>query len=80
MYKLTNETTVIRLADGAYIPADPANTDYRNFLDWMKAGGTPQAADPAPAAVKQPTVADLIAVLKTADPAFETKLDEVMKA
>ena len=32
MYKLTTSiTTICRLFDNAYIPTDPANTDYANF-------------------------------------------------
>ena len=48
MYQLTNTTEIIRTGDGAYIPADEANTDYAEYLEWLKAGNTPEAATPAP--------------------------------
>ena len=31
MYKLTKYKNVIRLEDNAFIPFDPANTDYQKF-------------------------------------------------
>lgn len=46
MYKLTENTTIVRLADGAFIPADPANTDYAAYLQWIADGNTPEPADP----------------------------------
>jgi hypothetical protein len=48
MYKLTNSTSITRLADGASIPADTANTDYANYLEWVEEGNTPAAADVSP--------------------------------
>ena len=45
MYKL-NQNSITRLSDSAYIPTDPANTDYAEFLRWCEAGNTPTPADP----------------------------------
>ena len=45
MYQLTTSTSIKRLSDGAFIPPDPANTDYAAYLAWVEEGNMP---DPAP--------------------------------
>lgn len=37
--------SVQRLADNAFIPFDPANTDYQAYLRWLEEGNTPLPAD-----------------------------------
>jgi hypothetical protein len=50
-YQLTTSTTILRLADNAFIPPDPANTDYAAYLAWVEAGNTPE-----PAPIPEPPV------------------------
>ena len=45
MYKLTKNESIIRVSDGACIPADVTNADYKSYLDWVDGGNTPQEAD-----------------------------------
>jgi hypothetical protein len=52
MYKLTYDkelnkvaNVVIRIEDQAFIPFDPANADYQEYLKWLEAGNTPLPAE-----------------------------------
>ena len=46
MYQLTKiENQVRRVADNAFIPFDPANTDYQEYLRWLEVGNTPELAE-----------------------------------
>ncbi len=50
MYKLfandqDGDTVVMRVADKMFIPFDPANTDYQQYLKWLEEGNTPLPAD-----------------------------------
>jgi hypothetical protein len=51
MYKVINSpegvtlNLVQRLSDNAFIPFDPANTDYQEYLKWVAEGNEPLPAD-----------------------------------
>ena len=38
---------VKRIADNAYIPFAPDNTDYQAYLKWLAEGNTPEPAEGA---------------------------------
>jgi hypothetical protein len=38
-------SVIIRLPDNAWIPSDPANTDYQAYLKWVAEGNTPLPAE-----------------------------------
>ena len=52
MYKVIKSETpwgqvssLVRIADNACIPFDPANTDYQEYLKWLEEGNQPLPAD-----------------------------------
>jgi hypothetical protein len=55
MYKLTTDKNptdgsavegfYIKRDDGAWIPKDPDNTDYQQYLKWLEEGNTPEPAE-----------------------------------
>ena len=51
MYKLFHNpltniaNVVIRTSDNAFVPFDPANTDYQAYLAWVAQGNTPLPAE-----------------------------------
>jgi hypothetical protein len=52
MYQSINDPTtgkpaqgIKRLADNAFIPFDPVNTDYQTYLEWIAEGNEPLPAD-----------------------------------
>ena len=59
MYQLTSETSIIRRSDNAFIPINPDNRDYQEYLAWIEAGNTPiLTPQPVP-----PTKAEQISAL-----------------
>lgn len=39
------DNTIQRLSDNAFIPFDPANTDYQQYLKWLEEGNVPEPAE-----------------------------------
>ena len=39
------ENRIKRTSDNAFIPFDPANKDYQEYLEWVADGNTPEEAD-----------------------------------
>lgn len=59
MYKFTrNNQSVLRKADGAFIPMDSTNRDYQDYLVYVAGGG---AVDPADGPTKAEQNAPIIA-------------------
>jgi hypothetical protein len=48
IYQLAKGNVVHRLSDNAFIPFDPANTDYQAYLAWLEEGNEPLLPEEAP--------------------------------
>jgi hypothetical protein len=59
-YRLTAGDLIFRTEDDAFIPPDPANTDYAAYLAWLDEGNTPEPA-PGPAPVPVLTASEKLA-------------------
>jgi hypothetical protein len=42
----TYKDMIVRVADRAWIPCDPANTDYQAYLAWVAEGNTAEEWQP----------------------------------
>lgn len=67
MYQLTDTSTVIRLSDGAHIPADERNFDFVAYQRWLGEGNVPQ---PAPGPTPEQIQADYTARIQRRLDAF----------
>ncbi len=54
---------VRRLSDGAFIPQDDGNMDWREYQEWLAKGNQPEAADPDPVPVTSKREAAIEALL-----------------
>jgi hypothetical protein len=45
LIKLVGWEAIKRISDNAFIPFDPANTDYQEYLRWLDLGNTPEPAE-----------------------------------
>lgn len=65
-YKLVTGGSILRALDGASIPPDMRNSDYRVYLDWVDEGNTADPADVEPVVSKEDRAENRL----TADPAL----------
>ena len=46
MHGQVHDQLIVRDEDGAFIPFDPANVDYQEFLAWLDEGNEPTPTTP----------------------------------
>ena len=62
-YKLTNTNVILR-DDNSSIPMDKGNRDYREYLDWIAVGNSPDPADNVEVLPSEPSLQDQIDALQ----------------
>lgn len=60
-YQLTSASNVVRLQDGAIIPADPENRDYADALEWLAGEGLESFPEAPP---EPPVVPDRVSAFQ----------------
>ena len=76
MYKLTDNNNILRISDNASIPADTANRDYAEYLEWVEEGNTPEAADvPPEPTYKELRAAEYPSIVDQLDKIYHTGID-----
>jgi hypothetical protein len=53
MYQVISDETILRVDDNVWIPVEPANVDYQDFLQWVEDGNTPLPAPEPPTPIEQ---------------------------
>lgn len=59
-YQLTASDMILRTEDQAWIPPDPANRDYAEYLEWVEDGGVPDPYEPPPEPEPKPAPEDVV--------------------
>tara|TARA_B100000575_G_scaffold289177_1_gene290526 strand:- start:64 stop:402 length:339 start_codon:yes stop_codon:yes gene_type:complete len=72
MYKFTDETTIKRLSDGAFIPVDEGNIDYQQFKTDVVGIGTTCVVG-----IDTVTTVDYTDARKAEYPPWEEQLDKI---
>jgi len=65
VYKLTSQGTIVRVADGAFIPVSDENRDYQEYKTWV-ADGNVATPDPRPSLISSVTPLQAIQALDKA--------------
>lgn len=59
MYKKNQIGQIIRISDGAFIPQDEKNNDYKSFLEWQKKGNVATQETPTQKEVDRNKVSNI---------------------
>jgi hypothetical protein len=72
LFSSDHQAFIVDIERNSYIPTDPANSDYQQYLTWLAEGNTPEPADIPP----PPTYQELRAA---AYPDYRDYLDGIVK-